>query len=261
MSEPVVTTPLSVRSVTIFGAVAVGVGLVGFLVGIAEPVQATRAALPATREVISAEPAPSYREINSPVVGPNAGWSSPLSSLKQDRPELFAQVVRTPEMKEAALRDRLRTRAFDEAPPVIPHRVEHQSANTCLVCHGEGLKLGEKIATKVSHPHFANCLQCHVEQVGTAPTSTVDINPTIANEFVGIQRSGPGSRAMPGAPPTIPHTTHLRNDCLSCHGLVARPGLRTTHPWLSNCVQCHVGHGVGERPQISGEAPLPEGAR
>ena len=60
------------------------------------------------------------------------------------------------------------------------------------------------------------------------------------NTFAGILRAGPGLRAMPHAPPTIPHTLQLRTDCLSCHGLIARPGLRTTHPWLQNCVQCHV---------------------
>ena len=60
-----------------------------------------------------------------------------------------------------------------------------------------------------------------------------------ANTFVGWQRSGPGTRALAGSPPTIPHTTWLREDCESCHGLIARPGLRTTHPWLTNCVQCH----------------------
>ena len=260
MNEPAVTSRLGGRGVTIFGAVAMGLALVGFLVGIGEPVQATRAAFSVTRTEISAKPAPSYREINSPNVGPNAGWSSSFGNLKQDRPDLFARVVRTPEMKEAALRDRQRTRAFEGAPPVVPHRVEHQSAANCLVCHGEGLKLGDKIATKISHPHFANCLQCHVEQVGTVPT-TVGDSPLTANLFAGRQRSGPGSRAMPGAPPTIPHTTHMRNDCLSCHGLVARPGLRTTHPWLSNCVQCHAGHGEGERPPLASGKSLFEETR
>lgn len=261
MSTPDLKSRLDRRGVTIVGAVAAGLGLVGFLVGIGEPVQPTRASVPRIRDVVAAIPAPAYREINSPVVGPNAGWSSSFSNLKQDRPSLFAPVVRTPEMKAAALRDRLRTRAFDGAPPVVPHRVEHQSAASCLVCHGEGLKLGDRIATKISHPHYANCLQCHVEQVATVPTASGDDNSVIANQFAGVQRSGPGSRAMPGAPPTIPHGTFLRNDCLSCHGLVARPGLRTTHPWLGNCVQCHAGDGLRERPQVVGGTVPKDGAQ
>lgn len=234
------------RSMTIFGAIAVGIGLVCFLVGIAEPVVPTRATyrVPA-RPTESTSLTPSYREINSAVVGPNQSWTSSFASLKQTRPSLFDPVVRTAEMKDSALRDRLRTRAFDGAPPVVPHRVEHQSAQSCLVCHRDGMQLGNLIATKISHPHYANCLGCHVEQAGSLP---VVINAEAPeNHFAGLLRAGPGTRAMPGAPPTIPHTTHLRGDCMSCHGLIARPGLRTTHPWLQNCVQCHASPAETER--------------
>lgn len=227
------------RSVTILGAIAVGIGLVGFLFGIAEPVVPLRSA-----QRVSSHPAesthlaPSYREINSASVGPNQSWTLSFASLKQTPPDLFASVTRTPAMKDAALRDRVRTRTFDGAPPVVPHRVEHQSAQSCLVCHRDGMQLGSQIATKISHPHFANCLGCHVEQAGSLPVAINTEAPE--NLFSGLLRAGPGARASPGAPPTIPHTTHLRGDCLSCHGLIARPGLRTTHPWLQNCVQCHV---------------------
>jgi nitrate reductase (cytochrome), electron transfer subunit len=240
-------SPVSMaRSVTICGAIAVGIGLVGFLVGIAEPVVPTRATdrVPAI-PTESTRLAPSYREINSAVVGPNQSWTSSFALLKQTRPDLFAPVVRTPAMKDAALRDRLRTRAFDGAPPVIPHRVEQQSAQSCLVCHRDGMQLGHQIATKISHPHIANCLGCHVEQAGSLPIAIYAETP--ANLFAGLLRAGPGFRAMPGAPPSIPHTTHLRGDCLSCHGLIARPGLRTTHPWLQNCVQCHASPAETER--------------
>lgn len=246
------------RPMTILGAIAVGIGLVGFLVGIAEPVIPQRAVpLVAAGPTQSTFVVPSYRDISSVTVGPNRTWTSNLASLKQPRPSLFAAVTRTPAMKDAALRDRLRTRAFDGAPPVIPHVVEQQSARSCLVCHGEGLLLSNRIATKISHPHYANCLGCHVEQAGGIP---VDVPIARANSgdestpksvpgnlFAGRLRAGPGTRAMPGAPPTIPHTTQLRGDCLSCHGLIARPGLRTTHPWLQNCVQCHVSVEENER--------------
>ena len=241
------SSPVNVaRSMTIFGAIAVGIGLVGFLVGIAEPVVPTRStdripAIPTEATRLT----PSYGEINSAVVGPNQLWTSSFDSLKQTRPDLFSKVVRTAEMKDAALRDRLRTRAFDGAPPVVPHRVEHQSAQSCLVCHRDGMQLGNLIATKISHPHYANCLGCHVEQAGSLPV--VVNTEVLANHFAGVLRAGPGTRAMPSAPPTIPHTTHLRGDCMSCHGLIARPGLRTTHPWLTNCVQCHASPAETER--------------
>ena len=246
------------RSMTIFGAIAVGISLVGFLVGIAEPVVPQRAAMRASSiPPESATIAPSYREITSTTFGPNRFWTSSFTSLKQARPDLFAPVVRTPAMKDAALRDRMRTRAFDGAPPVVPHLVENQSSQNCLACHGDGMQLGDRIATKISHPHYANCLGCHVEQRGSVPfaplvasanhagTRTASEDPV--NGFSGLPRTGPGNRAMLGAPPTIPHTTHLRGDCMSCHGLIARPGLRTSHPWLQNCVQCHAFSAEAER--------------
>lgn len=234
------------RSMTIFGAIAVGIGLVGFLVGIAEPVVPARATVRVpTIPAESTRLTPSYREINSAEVGPNQAWTSSFALLKQTRPGLFAPVVRTAEMKDSSLRDRLRTRAFNGAPPVVPHRVEHQSAQSCLVCHREGMQLGHQIATKICHPHYANCLGCHVEQAGSLPIAVNAEAP--ANLFAGVLRAGPGIRAMPSAPPSIPHTTHLRGDCMSCHGLIARPGLRTTHPWLTNCVQCHASPAETER--------------
>ena len=254
MSDSRMTPFKSGRPMTIVGAIAAGLGLVGFLVGISEPVEAKRSTRSLAVTPATALPAPTYREINSTIVGANAGWETRLATLKQDRPGILEKVVLTPAMKDAALHDRLRTRAFDGAPPVVPHRIEHQSSTSCLVCHGEGLKLGEKIATKVSHPHFANCLQCHIEQSGSVPLLATVSEPMPSNSFAGVLRSGPGSRAMPGAPPTIPHTTHLRGDCLSCHGLVARPGLRTTHPWLTNCTQCHAADGEAERPHLLTES-------
>jgi cytochrome c-type protein NapB len=170
---------------------------------------------------------------------PSAPWRreipvSSLESLQSPRPGIYEIVVRTDEMKQATLADRAHRRAFDGAPPIIPHRVDSTSAAACLVCHRDGLNIGGRIATKICHPPFSNCLQCHVEQLDQSP-SLVSYN-----SFTGLARSGPGERASPGAPPTIPHTIFLREDCLSCHGWAARPGIRTTHPWLSTCVQCHV---------------------
>jgi nitrate reductase (cytochrome), electron transfer subunit len=150
----------------------------------------------------------------------------------------FDPVVRTEEMKLAALADRAKNRAFDTAPPTIPHPTDGMStAASCLACHGSGIRVGDRVATKVSHPHYANCVQCHA--LGAPPELARFATPEPDNGFVGAYRAGPGSRAAPGAPPMIPHTTWMRQDCSSCHGQVARPGIRTTHPWLTNCTQCH----------------------
>ena len=224
----------------ILGAVALGISLVGFVIGIAQPVVPQRAG--ERLAVVKAESlarAPAYREVDSAAFGPNQHWTSNLSTFQQPRPHLYEPVVRTPAMKDEALRDRLRTRAFDGAPPVVPHVIEQQSAASCLACHRDGMHLGDRIATRISHPHFANCTQCHVEAASSVPLNETPDSGERLNGFTGLLRAGPGTRAMTGAPPTIPHTTHLRSDCMSCHGLIARPGLRTTHPWLQNCVQCH----------------------
>lgn len=213
--------------------------LVGFLQGIADvrPPARTRFA---PRAVSSGEtavrPARSYRELAAAPLSINADWHSSLETLKFAKPGLFDRVVRTPEMKSAALTDRAANRAYDGAPPVVPHPVEQQSAANCLACHREGIQVGDRIATKISHAPFSGCTQCHVELRNSSPVPDEQLT---TNSFAGLQRSGASTRALIGAPPVMPHTTWLREDCLSCHGLVARAGLRTTHPWLSNCLQCH----------------------
>lgn len=226
------------RNFTIFGAVAVGVGLVGFLIGISEPVEpVSRMTVERPHVPTTVRFAPSYYVIEATA---NFDWKSDFSMLKQNSPGLFDPVHRTAEMKNDALIDRLRTRAFDGAPPVVPHPIQQQTYSNCLVCHAEGMKLGDRIASKVSHPHYASCTQCHVEAVTDFPFAESFIAQEIPdNKFEGKLRAGAGDRLSPGAPPTIPHTMQMRSDCMSCHGLVARPGLRTTHPWLKNCVQCH----------------------
>ena len=238
------------REWTLVGVAAIGLAMAGFLSGIGEPVSPARP-INAPRPVTESAPtAPSYRELPDHSTGVNSAWSSEFSRLKQERPDLFDPVQRTPDMKQAALVDRLRTRAFDGAPPVVPHPVREQAYANCLVCHGEGMRLGERVAVPVSHPRFSNCTQCHVESAGRFPFELQQV--AVENDFSGRLRAGAGSRAAPGAPPTIPHTTHLRADCLSCHGLVARPGLRTTHPWLQNCVQCHApGAELDQHPGIA----------
>jgi cytochrome c-type protein NapB len=88
----------------------------------------------------------------------------------------------------------------------------------------------------MSHSHLSNCTQCHIESSRSDLPFAAEFPET---GFVGVYRAGPGERASPGAPPTIPHHTWMRENCTSCHGLVTRSGTRTTHPWLTNCAQCH----------------------
>jgi cytochrome c-type protein NapB len=70
-----------------------------------------------------------------------------------------------------------------------------------------------------------------------------------SNAFAGTKGPEKGLRAWPGAPPTIPHPTNMRGECLSCHGPDGKVGMRSSHPWRVSCRQCHVeGSGTDERP-------------
>ncbi len=130
-------------------------------------------------------------------------------------------------------------RAYDGAPPTIPHDA---AIGACATCHdADGTAIaGVGVAPASPHPAesmagaMQRCRQCHV------PAATGAL--LVASRFTGLAQ-GPwrGSRAMPGAPPTIPHPLQLRGECLSCHaGPGARAEIRTTHPERVRCRQCHV---------------------
>ena len=159
------------RMLPLAGVIVLALTLVGFLEGIAEPQAATaEPTSPALHSVTGDVPhAVAYRNMAAARLSPNAGFQSSLKELRFEKPSIFDPVERTPEMKMAALIDRARTRAFDGAPPVIPHTIEQQSAASCLACHGQGIRMGDRIASKVSHPHYASCTQCHVESRNGGP--------------------------------------------------------------------------------------------
>jgi cytochrome c-type protein NapB len=231
------------RFIPLMAVVGISLAAVGYLVGLREPARPARAAAVESGHADAhAPPAVSYSELRSHKLGPNAHWHPSLFDMKSDRPGPFDPVLRSDELKQAALADRAKNRAYDGAPPTIPHPVSVQSAAGCLACHGEGIKVGDRVASKMSHQVMSNCTQCHVEQ-STVPADT---------GFAGLFRSGPGERANPAAPPTIPHRTWLRQDCTSCHGTLTRPGTRTTHPWLTNCTQCHAPNAALDQTDFNG---------
>jgi cytochrome c-type protein NapB len=88
----------------------------------------------------------------------------------------------------------------------------------------------------MSHPHLAHCTQCHAPARPQVPGVERQA-PMAGNEFVGRAETS-GERAWPGAPPTLPHATWMRQRCDSCHGVLAE-GIHTTHPQRANCLQCH----------------------
>lgn len=173
--------------------------------------------------------------------GANATWHNRIGNLVQPVPDLSGLTNVTVAERALALKQRAARRAFDGAPPVVPHPIAQDSSAACLVCHGPGLVVKDKVASKISHARYASCTQCHVPSVGSQiPTGDIALlEPIASNQFVGLTAPLKGSRAWPTAPPTVPHATLMRSDCTSCHGLQGLFGLRTPHPNRQACVQCH----------------------
>lgn len=146
-----------------------------------------------------------------------------------------AKVIIEPEDKQVALRQRDNNRAFNGAPPTIPHSIDQISDASCVACHSDGAKTVSLRIPPMSHQFLTNCTQCHVE---SRPRHA---NPILfrENHFDGVKAPQEGPRAFPGAPPQIPHATWMRSNCMSCHGYAGLQGIRTTHPWRNNCQQCH----------------------
>ena len=174
--------------------------------------------------------------------GANGHWESRVANLAQPPANLAALTNVTETERALALAERAARRAFDGAPPVVPHPIAQDSSAACLACHGPGLAIKDKIASKISHAQYSSCTQCHVPSGGTGlPTSEPALLASLAaNQFASVMPPLKGSRAWPLAPPTIPHSTLMRSDCLSCHGPGGLFGLRTPHPDRQSCVQCHV---------------------
>lgn len=159
-----------------------------------------------------------------------AGFFSEPPTVSGEEVEKVPQAV-----KEDSLRFRSTRRAFNGAPPVIPHEIMQRETEDCLGCHEDGGDLDGDLVPKISHRHLVNCLQCH------APVAETVLGPPAAmeNSFEGLPEPLGGDRAWQGAPPTIPHTTRMRSDCLSCHGEFGRKGIQTPHPERKSCLQCH----------------------
>ncbi len=135
--------------------------------------------------------------------------------------------------------ERAQRRAYDGAPPVIPH--EPLKAD-CSTCHTDTGKQVPRLGFAPANPHTRtsvagetqNCRQCHLFR------QTDD--EFAESLFVGIpQTITRGSRAYPGAPPMIPHSGLMRQNCLACHsGPSARKEIVCSHTTRTNCLQCHL---------------------
>jgi cytochrome c-type protein NapB len=130
-------------------------------------------------------------------------------------------------------------RAYDGAPPVVPHP---DFGASCVVCHTVTGIAVQNVGFAPPMPHGATpglsmasaCRQCHVFRQSDSEF--------VASTFVGLaQDLRRGDRMYPGAPPVLPHGLFMREDCAACHsGPAAREEIRCRHPERTSCVQCHV---------------------
>ncbi len=184
----------------------------------------------------------SYAQVDREKIGPNAGFASHLSTLVKPGAIAVISTNATEEERAGVLAQRQSRRAFDGAPPVVPHPIPQESTAACLACHANGLAIKDRVASKISHAPYGGCTQCHVP-AKTGPRISADpflLAALADNAFTGATTPTKGERAFPGAPPTTPHSTLMRSDCNSCHGPTGLFGLRTPHPDRQSCVQCHV---------------------
>lgn len=180
----------------------------------------------------------SYREIAAASMGVRKNRVAQGVVLKSGDYDLFAEIVPSAEEKQASLLVRSSRRAFNGAPPIIPHGVDGTSDAACYACHQQGMQLGTMRANAMSHGFLANCTQCHAPP---PPAGLQSQDVEVATDFKGLPAPSQGHRAFDGAPPTIPHSQWMRENCTACHGGPnGWAGLETTHPWRENCTQCHV---------------------
>lgn len=217
--------------------------VVGYFTGLQSPVTSTsfetnraeqQSVEPRESSARDAIPATAYADIgqaNRTHVGQEP---TRLSSLKTNV-DVLSEIKIDQSEKLFALQKRGLNRAFNGAPPTIPHPIDQKTTQACMACHERGAKTESLQIPRMSHQFLVHCTQCHVEAQphGALP------EPFVQNTFAGLAAPVEGPRAFAGAPPQMPHSTWMRTDCMSCHGPTGLHGLRTTHAWRKNCTQCH----------------------
>ena len=187
----------------LFLAGVMGVAVVGYFVGIHAGVPQPDARPDQARPVADghdvATPAKNYSEMrrSSPAMKePLLNVS--LNRVPQPAFDRLAEVLLDPQAKLRSIAERTSRRAFNGAPPVIPHAVEGTSDAACYACHGKGIVIGDRVAHPMSHAFLANCLQCHAPP--SPPPFVEGFAKAFPNDFVGAPSPTAGKRAFTGAP-------------------------------------------------------------
>lgn len=245
---------LSTKATVVVVAIIFTISVSGFFMGLRQTVRETQASssnetthsdddvlIVSQTEPGQVREAVSYAQLSTAGFSPNANWSSHLAKLTST-PHSASTASSTTLASEIKRRLRREARrAFDGAPPIVPHPIDQHSAASCLQCHAQATQIGSIVAPAMSHPEYSSCTQCHVSDKGLGSTwNTSEFDLHTGNQFTGKHQPTKGQRAYPDAPPTIPHTVHMRQNCISCHGPLGTSPLVTTHPERQSCTQCHV---------------------
>lgn len=97
-----------------------------------------------------------------------------------------------------AMRDALR--AFEGAPPMLPHAVDQRGMPACLACHQDGMTVNGRVAPAMTHTAYASCLQCHAPASGVPTRSPSPHSVSTESSFVGVrgrEASVPPPRSTP----------------------------------------------------------------
>jgi cytochrome c-type protein NapB len=220
------------RGVQVILFVIIAFALVGFFVGIDQGATETYIQRDSSNSDVSIEtaaaiPAPAY----------NAHWKSDYAHITKVDTPLFEEFNPSEQARVLSWASRSEGRAYHGAPPVIPHAADTSSNNNCMSCHADSVRIGSSTANAIPHPYLASCQQCHAPSHNEG--FATGFKPPV-NTFVGVAAPLAGDTAWEGAPPVIPHSTLMRNNCSACHGQNGDQGIRTPHPWQSSCMQCHV---------------------
>lgn len=243
------------NATTLLAFVVTSIAIAGYFTGLQAPMKVTanksrpdhhpRTASPRTAEV-GVVPATHYSEMASMTV---ARRPRTQLTILRSLVDPLAEIQIDPNEKLAALQQRELNRAYNGAPPTIPHAIDQQSDASCVACHKEGALTKSLRIPRMSHAFLTNCTQCHVESnPGHMPAAVFR-----DNEFAGLPAPTAGPRAFIGVPPQVPHSTWMRSDCMSCHGYKGQRGIRTTHPWRSSCQQCHTPSATMEQTLLTAE--------
>lgn len=252
------------RVTTVFLSLVIAVAVVGFFVGIGDGVPKPDGLHKSPLDdhgysnVHSGEakliPAVSYAEIADTRMGPTKSWQAASKSLPQAEYDLYTKIELSESEKKASSKLRASRRAFNGAPPIIPHLVENTTDAACYACHSNGIQMAGLKGSVMSHQFLGNCVQCHAPM---APAPFQSIDATVETSFVGLPAPKKGKRAYKGAPPTIPHSQWMRENCSTCHGGPnGWAGMESTHPWRSNCTQCHGPSAALDQMPESGAVPM-----